>query len=188
MIEYVMSLPLLLGVLVCLFFLGWALMHRQRVDMSSRYAVWRELYDTQTIDVDVDGDAVNSAFFDEKADSVLVDSYTIRPEAIAELVAAAGDMSEGAGALAASSIGDSFPGGLTAGVSAVFEPSITLWRSFAGPISNRHWRDGLEWRRGQVSYLEAIQELFLNELDDAVGRIDDPTLQENIRELYRWRW
>ena len=74
-------------------------------------------------------------------------------------------------------------------VGAVFPSDIELWRRFQGRIRTYHAREGHQWQRsGQVSYLRSVRERFLYDLDAAVSRIDDVTLQGNLRELYEKRW
>ena len=81
-----------------------------------------------------------------------------------------------------------WPRGRGAEVAAAFPSDIALWQKFQGRIRNRHGREGVEWRRGQVSYLEPIRDQFLYDFDNVVSSIPDATLQRNLRKLYLKTW
>jgi len=194
LVEFVMCIPFLAFVIACIFFFGWAMMNQQHVWVSDRYTVWRDLYGWQEIhgtdgQVLSRGEALNLMFFANKADPVSVDgSGGWTPETISDLVTAAGERSAAAEELAQRSAEQSFPHGRTGEVAAEFPPTMAAWQHISGAIRSRHWREGVVWRRGEVSYLQIIQEQFLADLDEAVMDFQDPQLRDNLRALYRQRW
>lgn len=92
--------------------------------------------------------------------------------------------------LAERTVAGDFPGSVSVHVASEFRSDMELWEYFArsGGLGASHVRDGVQWRRWQTSTLEAIQEQFFSELDQAVGTIPNPTLQNNMRSLYRRNW
>jgi hypothetical protein len=65
---------------------------------------------------------------------------------------------------------------------------VGVWKWFTGDIRHRHVRDGVEWRSGQVSYLETIRDEFLYNLHRAVSQVPDAVLRQNLQRLYLQRW
>ena len=92
--------------------------------------------------------------------------------------------------LADRTIAGVFPGSVSANVASEFRADMELWEYFArsGGMEATHVRDGVQWRRWQTSTRETIRDLFLTELDQAVGTIPDATLQKNLRSLYIRDW
>ena len=191
LIEFVMCIPLLATVIAAIFFFGWAMMNQQHVRVSDRYATWRSLYGWQEYKSE-DGNSLhpheilNLLFFRDKATSVGIGGYGgVDPDSIQGMVEAAGTYGADPENVADESVQERFPHGRVANVSASFKPTIGAWKSLSGAIHSRHYREGVEWRRGQVSYLEVIRDLFMSELDQAALGCQ---LSDEIRALYLKRW
>ena len=92
--------------------------------------------------------------------------------------------------LADRTIAGNFPGSVMAEVSSDFLTDMELWEYFArnGGMKSSHVRDGVQWRRWQTSTEDAVRDVFLTELDQAVRTVPDATLQENLRSLYERNW
>ncbi len=92
--------------------------------------------------------------------------------------------------LAERTIAQQFPGSVSANVTSDFSTDTELWKYFSrsGGMESHHVRDGVQWRRWQTSTENAIRDLFLSDLDQAVGTVQDETLQENLRSLYVRNW
>ena len=73
-------------------------------------------------------------------------------------------------------------------MAASFPSDVDPWRRFQGAIRSRHIREGVAWRRGQVSHLQAIRDQYLLDLDAAVSEIPDTGLQDDLRRLYLQQW
>lgn len=191
LIEFVMCIPLLGLVTAAIFFFGWAMMNQQHVRVSDRYATWRSLYGWQGYKSDAGKDLtaeeiLNLLFFRDKATSVGISgSGGVDPDSIEGMVNAAGRYGADPENLADESVQERFPHGRVANVSAGFKPIMGVWKRLSGAIRSRHYREGVEWRRGQVSYLEVIRDLFMSELDQAVLGCQ---LRDEIRALYLKRW
>ncbi|MCY2930719.1 MAG: hypothetical protein NTV86_14715 [Planctomycetota bacterium] len=83
---------------------------------------------------------------------------------------------------------NSWPQGASDSATAGFPSDVGMWKWFPGDIRQQHCREGLEWRRGQVSYLETIRDQFLMNLHHAVLGLPDATLQNNLKALYLQQW
>ena len=191
LVEFVMCIPFLALIIAAVFFFGWSMMNQQHVWVSDRYAVWRNQYGWQAYRSE-DGnylhphEILNLLFFRQESTSVGIGGYGgVHPETIPAMVAAAGQHGRDAENLAYQSVEQRFPHGRVANVSAAFKPTMGAWRHLSGPIQSRHFREGVEWRRGQVSYLEVIRDLFMSELDEAA---ESCRLRDEIRALYLKRW
>lgn len=191
LIEFVMCIPLLAIIIAAIFFMGWAMMNQQHVRVSDRYATWRNLYGWQSYRSEAGQPLtppkiLNLLFFRDKATSVGIGgSGGVDPDSIPAMVAAAGAYGADPGNLADGSVQKRFPHGRGASISASFKPTIGAWKSLSGAIVSRHYREGVEWRRGQVSYLEIIRDLFMADLDQAAQGCQ---LRDEIRALYLKRW
>ena len=191
LIEFVMCIPLLGLVTAAIFFFGWAMMNQQHVRVSDRYATWRSLYGWQEYKSE-DGNSLHPheildlLFFRDKATSVGIGGYGgVDPDSIPGMVEAAGTYGAHPENVARESVQNKFPHGRVANVSAGFKPILRIWQRLSGAIRSRHYREGVEWRRGQVSYLEVIRDLFMSELDEAARGCQ---LSDEIRALYLKRW
>ena len=193
-VELAVCIPLIAVIIAMVFFLGFAMTNHQRVRLSARYTVWRDLYGWYEIS-DPPGrvlnrdEALNMIFFNYKADPVSIDGpHAMQPQTISDLVAAAGQMGAWPEEFADRTVAQSFPHGSCVKVSAKFPTTVKAWEDFTGAISSRHCRDGVEWRRSQVSYLQAIRDQFLADLDAAVMAVDDAGLRNSIQALYLEHW
>lgn len=189
-----MCIPLIAVVIAMIFFLGFAMTNHQRVRLSAHYTVWRDLYGWPEIS-DPAGrtlnrsEALNMIFFNGRADPVSIDGPdVIHPQTISDMVAAAGQIGAWPEEFADRTVRQSFPHGSCAKVSAEFPTTVKAWKKFTGAITSRYCRDGVEWRRSEVSYLQPVRDQFLADLDAAVMCIDDDELRSSIQALYLKRW
>ena len=184
LVEFALIIPMLAGIIALTFFFGRAMMNQQHVRISSRYTTWRQVRAGQA----VGAEDLNTQFFNEGGADIEIHRGVGPDDTLDDLVTRAGDTNEWAHALAENTVTGGWPRGATARVAAAFPSDVALWRQFQGQMHGRHGRDGVEWRRGEVSYLQAIRDQFLQELDQTVSGIPDQTLQGNLRALYLQRW
>ena len=184
LVEFAVVIPLMALIISLTFFVGWARTNQQHVWAATRYAAWQPLRTGQSVQTD----DLNVWFFSDRADDVTLRGDHGPDQTREELVAAAGDMSERAYLLAEATVLDQWPRSYRARVGAAFPTHLALWQRFQGAIGGSCHREGIEWRRGQVSYLEVVRDQFLYELDEAVSGISDPLLQNDLRRLYLQRW
>ena len=183
LIEMVMVIPLLATIIGLTFFFGWTMTNQQHVRISSRYAAWRRVRAGES----VAADELNTTFFNDRADGVDRSEGDGPDDTLKELVDAAGEFAL-AYPLVKDTVLDRWPRGRSDRVKASFPSEVALWQMFRGSIEGYHTRDGVEWRRGEVSYLDTIRDLFLYDLDRAVSNVPDATLRDDLRELYLRRW
>lgn len=96
-----------------------------------------------------------------------------------------------AGDLAEESVLDRFPYGSGFTVTATFDHDRTAWYKFTSgetDMTRRAFRDGVSWRRYQVSYLEPVRDLFLADFDMNMRTVQPAELQTNLRNLYLQDW
>jgi len=179
-----MAIPLLAMVIALTFFVGFAMTNQQRVKASARYLPWRYVQAGEGLSAD----ELNAMFFNERAENIGVVHGSGPDETLREIVARANWESASAGDLIDLCVSNYWPQGSSASISAEFVSSVEAWRRFTGAIRGGHARDGVEWRRGQVSYLQPIRDQFLMNLDAVVLGIDDAPLRESLRQLYLQRW
>ncbi len=191
LVEFAMAIPLLATVIALTFFFGYAMTNQQHVIASARHVAWDKVKGGAT----PSSQELNTAFFDGKAGQSSVTLGTGPRDTLDALVRRAERRSLPAGELIAQCIGQPWPGGQSARVSADFPSSVPAWRKFTGAIQSRHVREGVEWRRtppgggGQrASYLVPIRDQFLSELDQVVWGIADAPLRDSLRRLYLQRW
>lgn len=184
--ESVMVIPLLAIVLGLTFFFGWVMLNQQKLRQSARYTTWRRVVRGSGISTRT----LNRTFFGDDAESVGISGSRVGEPTLLDYADALGAFSAQAGELAEATAVDEFPRGYSARVSAEFPTDVGLWRRFTGGIRARHSREGVEWRRGQASVEEAIRELHLSGLEDALDGIPSPgdTLAERLRTLYHRPW
>jgi len=98
--------------------------------------------------------------------------------------------SEDANALAEQTAAGEFPSQLAGDVSAEFQADMKIWQRFAssGGLRAKHFRDDVTWRRWQVTTRDAIQDLFLADLDQAVQTLPEEELRKSIENLYLRDW
>lgn len=183
LIEMVMVVPLLATIIGLTFFFGWAMANQQHVRVSSRYAAWRQVRAGES----VSGDELNEIFFGDRADGVDISAGDGPDDTLKKLADAAGKYELGY-PLVEDAVLNRWPKGRSDLVKADFPSDVALWQRFRGPIEGSHAREGVEWRRGEVSYLDVIRDLFLYDLDRAVSGVPDGTLRGSLRGLYLRRW
>lgn len=192
LVEMVLCLPFLAFIISVIFFFGWMRMNQQHVWAADRYAVWRSFYGWPAMQSEQDGHALspdetlNELFFRNQAEGISIGGGAgDDPESIEGLVNAAGQLSSDAEALADHSAAERWPHARGGSVSAAFPTTQGLWRTFTRRIGGHCYREGVAWRRGQVSYLETIRDLFLADLDSVVRGC---SLKDELQALYLRQW
>ena len=184
-LETVMILPFLAVIIGLTFFFGRALRNQQLVQVAARHMAWRNLggawprYDTPAV--------YNLALYQGHA-KPCGDGGGGGPDPVRQdYIQRTESASARAGKLADQAV-NSWPDGVSDTASAGFPTDVGMWKWFPGDIHHRHSRDGVEWLRGQVSYLETIRNQFLMNLDHAVLALPNMTLQNNLKALYLQQW
>ncbi|MCD4699168.1 MAG: pilus assembly protein [Phycisphaerae bacterium] len=187
--EFVLAVPLLAIVLGLTFFFGWVMMHKHQVLVANRYSAW------QRVDTGVwpGEDRLNSIAFNNRASDVVLSSEAPVGETADELISHAGNISPRAEVLAEELITEQYPTGLRAHVSADFNPRQALWQNVMDgmyDIHHRHGREGVTWRRGEVSCWSVLRNQYYSELDDSLERVSSPAdgMAQMIRGLYLTGW
>lgn len=185
MLETVMILPFLAVIIGLTFFFGRAIRNQQQVQTAARHMAWRNVagpwpaYDT--------ADAYNQALYQGRANPCS-DGGGGGPDPVrTDYIQKADAASARAGKLADQAV-TSWPDGVSDTASAGFPAEVGMWKWFKGDTHFRHSRDGVTWRRGQVSYLETIRDQFLMNLHHAVLNVPEATLQRNLQALYLQQW
>lgn len=186
LLEFVMCIPLFALIIALTFFFGWAMVNQQRVKVSARYKVWRDLRSTS----EVTGGALNRDFYERRAESVDLFSDSGVAETLDDLVTEAGVVSRPAGALAQEAVLDYFPHERRTQVAAEFPTDVRAWRRFKGPIEHRYGRAGVEWRRGEASCRMPLLHQYLDVLDSELRSVPAPAdgLCRTVRQLYGNGW
>ncbi|MDY7009478.1 MAG: TadE family protein [Planctomycetota bacterium] len=187
--EFVLAIPLLAIVLGLTFFFGWVMMHKHQVLVANRYSAWQRV-DTGAWPGE---DRLNSVAFTNRASDVVLSSEAPVGETADELISRAGNMSPRTELLAEELITEQYPPGWRAHVSADFNPRQALWQNVMGgmyDIHHRHGREGVTWRRDEVSCWSVLRNQYYSELDDSLGRVSSPAdeMAQMIRELYLTGW
>ncbi len=145
------------------------------------------------------GEYINERFLQMRASEVEISHHGGTRDTLDELEESAYEKSSDAGDLARESL-QRWPHGSVSRIDAEFPQEQEALKSFVvegdggdGDMETRvyyrrGYRDGVQWRRWQNSYLEPIRELFLYELDDAVENVADGTIRDNLKDLYLERW
>lgn len=218
-----MVAPVILLILVLMFYFGALLPRTQRASMMARYETWRA---TETNApgpaADFGGgasphDSLNDAFFEGYASGIQIplnDSY-FPDDAAESFLVAADSMASGAGRLADAWL--RLPGGtrrLAPGRRMRFEvlhsSDLMLWDRLAGnnadngnpertPLVRTHvriagdWSYSEDWRAGASTnwpalgdrhphHLRALRDVFLEDFDSVLDRIDGDTSPEYVAE------
>jgi hypothetical protein len=184
--ESIMVIPLLAIVLGLTFFFGWVMRNQQGVREAARYAAWRRVIRGSSADA---GD-LDRMFLRNAAAPVEVSGARVGEPTLLDYADGVSRFSRAAGDLADATAVDRFPRGYSAHVAAEFPTDVGLWQRFTGPIRARHSREGVEWRRGQASVEQAIRDLHLAGIDQALDGVPSPgnQLAERLRDLYRGPW
>ena len=168
--------------------------------MAARYAPWRSVQAGQ----DTSADELNALFFQDRAIALTLNVGTGPPDTLEALVAAAGSLSVDAGILIDYSLfgdGPRWSHGRSAEIGAEFPVLKGEFRSgFTGKLWRRHYRDGDPWNRSAyrktayddvdwgTSYLGAIRNQFLHELDSQITSFPNETLSDALRSIYSQDW
>ncbi len=187
--EFVLVVPILAVVLGLTFFFGWVMMHKHQVLAANRYSAWQRV----TTGVWPSEDRLNSVAFNNRATSVIFSSEAPVGATADELIFEAGNISPRTRVLAEELIVEHYPPGLRAHVSADFNPQQALWQNVMEDmydIHYRHGREGVTWRRDEVSCWLALRDLYYFELDESLGLISAPAapMAQMIRGLYLTGW
>ena len=182
MLETVMILPFLAVIIGLTFFFGRALRDQQRVQVAARHMAWRNL----AAEPDY-GKGYNEKMYQGHANPCDHGGGGGLDPVRTDYIQKADAASARAGKLADQAV-DSWPDGVSDNASAGFPTEVGMWKWFKGDTHHSHSRAGVEWRRGQVSYLETIRDQFLMNLHHAVLNLPDMTLQANLQALYLQRW
>ncbi len=183
--EFALAIPLLATVIVLTFFFGFAMVNQQQVKASSRYLAWRAI----GRDYRLSGGELSGRFFKGRDVSITVSDDRGPQETLEDLVDKATRKYQPAGALIerCMDMEPPWPRGRRVGISAEFSSSVAAWKRFTGAIRSHHAREGVQWRRGEVSYLEPIRQEFLQSLDKVVSEIEPP-LRASLEQLYVQKW
>ena len=203
-LEFAVSIPLLGVVLIATTFFGWSMTNQQHVRMSNRYVAWRAVAMREEGDANQllplgrampDANYVNSRFFGGRGSNVngstSVDDGPDDTEHLLVDLVGSRDNNGQLQSFAQNMIlgdplaGGGFPRGSVARVSAEFPPVVDAFARFTGAMLGRHSRDGVAWRRKMdyhcdASYLDAIRDQFLSELDDAI--MNNPGLNSDLKQ------
>ncbi|MFW6133512.1 MAG: TadE family protein [Planctomycetota bacterium] len=185
-LEFVMSLPILLFVLLGTWLFGWAMMNQQHVKISDRYAAWREVRGAGRA-----GPAqINQRFFRDTAHPLDIDRGVGTDQTILDLVALTGRIGGEAQMYADKLVVGRFPRSRSARVRARFPSDVDLWNRLEGRITSRHVREGREWRRKQADCERVLRDEFLADLDAELRGVDAPgrRLARVLRHLYDTKW
>ena len=107
-----------------------------------------------------------------------------------DLVDVAGQQGGPVKLLAEELVVERYPGGKQARVSATFRHAMALWAKSAGAITHHHGREGVTWRRDEVSCWPALRDLYYSELDGELLKVPAPAngMASMVRGLYLARW
>jgi len=203
MMETVLVMPLLLVILSLLFYFGRLAVRVQHDQVMSRYETWRQVHDASgpRSDIPEGHPQLNSAFFAGRAESI---SHTLADNrfpdaAYRDLIDAAGEASVDAGDLThamlyrPNSDEPRFPHGHREGFRVNYTTDVPLWERIEGPIDRHQARIEHEWLfsnsttagadtwRGSGTgshHLRAVRDVFLEDFDDQLDRIDGDTNPE----------
>lgn len=187
--EFVLAVPLLAMVVALTFFFGWVMMNKHQVLVASRYSAWQRV-DTGAWPSE---GRLNYIVFNNRASDVVLSSEAPVGETADELISQAGDMSPRTEVLAEELITERYPPGRRAHVSADFNPRQAFWQSVMKGMYDLHHlygREGVTWRRAEVSCWAVLRNQYYSELDDSLGRVSAPAdgMAQMIRGLYLGEW
>jgi len=185
-VEFVLAIPFLAFILGITFFFGWALMHKQKVMIADRYSAWQRV-ETGSWPGE---DRLNTLIFNGRAADVNLSSEESIWETVDDLVNQAGEISRQSEILADELVLQHFPAGHRVNVAASFDPEETLWQRYTGAIRHRYGREGITWRRAEVSCWSTLRDFYYADLDSVLERMPAPANQmaQTIRSLYLASW
>lgn len=75
-------------------------------------------------------------------------------------------------------------------MSAAFPHSIPIFSQAAGEISHRYGREGVTWKRSDVSCWSTLRDAYYSGMDSDLESISPPAdgMAQMIRNLYMKRW
>lgn len=199
MIETTLALPFFAVILSLTFFFGWVMMHKQQTILASRYNAWSR------VDTGVwpDEARINDIVFANKAAILTLGQATGDPAVDnswggggstnttpGDLISSVGNVNQIAGGLADEMVGKRFPHGYRASVAAEFSPVQNFWAQFRGPISAHDSREGVSWRRDNVTPWNVLRDQFYSPFDTALESVAPPAndMAQMIRSLYLAYW
>lgn len=182
MVEFVLTVPLLASVLGLTFFFGWVMMHKHQVVVADRYAAWSRVEAGAWPGTD----DLNIRCFAGEADGVYLDTLEGVTETVDELVGLSAARSPRTGALADRLLDEWFPGGQRAQVGASWNTSQPLWQQFVGRIKHQHGREGITWRRDEVSPWNTLRDEYYSDMDTSLK--SKGNMGQMIQGLYLAHW
>jgi hypothetical protein len=191
-VEFALAIPFLALIIALTFLCGYVMSNKQHVIATSRYVAWSRYYGQPA----PSDDDANAMFLDMKARRIQLHQAEGPTGTVQDAVAEADRDSPDAGDLLDDTIDGAGMLSWRVDVSAEFPSSIPLWQRFVGPRGARCVRDGDQWQRGQISYLQPIRDQFLRDLHDHVLAIqggqppDSPLgkLCAAIENIYSQQW
>ena len=185
-VEFVLAIPFLAFILGITFFFGWALMHKQKVMIADRYSAWQRV-ETGSWPGE---DRLNNLVFNGRAADVNLSSEEPVWETADDLVNQTGQISRQSEMLADELVLQRFPAGHRAHVAASFDPEETLWQRYTGAIHHRYGREGITWRRAEVSCWLTLRDFYYADLDAVLERMPAPAnrMAQTIRSFYLASW
>lgn len=185
-IEFILAVPFLAFILGITFFFGWALMHKQKVVIADRYTAWQRV-ETGAWPSE---SRLNNLVFNGIATYVDLSAEEPVLETADDLVTQTGEISRQGQILADELVRQNFPAGQRAHVAVSFDPDETLWQRYTGAIHHRYGREGITWRRAEVSCWRSLRDLYYAGFDAAMERMPPPADQmaRVIRSLYLASW
>ena len=192
LVELALAMPFLALVISLTFLAGYQMSNKQHVTTSARYAAWARVYGLPA----PSDPELNAMFMDGKASSLSTSQGQGPTDTLDDAAAEADAAYQPAGELLRRTIDLSAPHSTLVAITGEFPSSIRAWQEFLGPRRSSSSRDGRQWQRGQVSYLEPVRDQFLYDLDRQVQDIqgqadpDSPTgrLSAALERLYSQQW
>ncbi len=184
LLELALAIPVLAGIMALSFFIGFAMVNQQHVIHSTRYASWSQVSGVPNYQ----GNEQEMFFYDRLEVNHKFDSTNLQHQTLDDFVNTVGNESSEAFNLITRCIPGQFPGGNQVQVSAQFPTDIAAWTRISGPIERAHFRDGVQWRRSEVSHLNAIRDSYLLGLHQEVQQIPDDELRAKLEDIYLQVW
>jgi len=186
LVESVLAIPLLAGVLVLIWWVGWAMNNQQRVRSAANYEAWRGVHGGEVTGIETVEFASRGVVRDVVRDG---GPWGTRDEVV-ELAAVVG---QDAAELADRGPRNRFPAGWMVTMTAEFPTSVSLWnrvQNSQGDMRVRTGRDGVTWRRGEAFMRTPIVEMYISELETRMESVPEPgdAMAQMVRNLYRGGW
>lgn len=187
-LEMLMVIPLLSLIVVLIFFWGWAMVNQQSVRVSDRYAAWETVGGGGC-----SNDAINQDFMGNAAANVVFAPSREQSKTSPDFATEAREDGSPASGAVADDLITYAPGEYQDFVSAEFPSTVTFMQRFQGSIKDTYFRDGIEWRWGQLNEVSTIQKLYLTQdggVDTTLNSIggQGAPMAQMIRGLYLGGW